>query len=185
MLVRTQRELYSTLPYRRERLNRGFTSYESQSQRYLPFNRMNEMSWGWMNEQQVSFSSPETDILELDDRFILEVSLPGVVLDDVELKVEENYISLIAKRTPNMFEERATYLRKELPCHFLVREFEFEDEICVEEIEARLERGILFISVPKFESAVRIPVSAGSIEQHLSEGTTRVSKTEGRKVTVK
>ncbi len=184
MLVRTQREY--NLHNRRERLHRGFQSYESQN-RYSPNHRLGmEMStWGWMNEQFASYSTPETDILELDDRFILEVSLPGVVLDDVELKVEENFLTIVAKRTPNMFEERASYLRKELPCHFSIREFEFEDEICAEEIEARLERGILFVSVPKYEAAIRIPVSAGSIEQHLSEGTTRVSKSEGRKVTVK
>jgi HSP20 family molecular chaperone IbpA len=106
------------------------------------------------------------------------------VLDDVELKVEENYMMLIAKRTPNMFEERAIYLRRELPSHYLVREFEFSEEIEAEEIEARLDRGILFISIPKVEAAVRIPVSAGSIEQHMLESTTRMPKNE-RKVSIK
>jgi HSP20 family protein len=140
------------------------------------------MGYEW--DQHTTYSAPETDVLELDDRFILEVSLPGVVLDDVELKVEENYMMLIAKRTPNMFEERAIYLRRELPSHYLVREFEFSEDIEAEEIEARLDRGILFISIPKVEAAVRIPVSAGSIEQHMLESTTRMHKNE-RKVSIK
>jgi len=140
------------------------------------------MGYEW--DQHTTYSAPETDVLELDDRFILEVSLPGVVLDDVELKVEENYMMLIAKRTPNMFEERAIYLRRELPSHYLIREFEFSEDIEAEEIEARLDRGILFISIPKVEAAVRIPVSAGSIEQHMLESTTRMHKNE-RKVSIK
>jgi len=137
-----------------------------------------DMDYEWNHHMT---SVPETDILDLDDRYVLELALPGVVLDDVELKVEDNFLTVIAKRTPNMFEERAVYLRKELPCHFLVREFEFEDEIVIEEIEARLDRGILFISLPKLEAAIRIPVSAGSIESHPNETTTRVHKGESRK----
>jgi HSP20 family protein len=112
-------------------------------------------------------ATPSTDILELDDQFILEIALPGVVLDDVELKVEENILTLVAKRTPNMFEERAALLHKELPCGYFVRHFEFETEILVEHIEARMDRGILFVSIPKVEQAIRIPVSHGNIESHL------------------
>ncbi|MBX3076298.1 Hsp20/alpha crystallin family protein [Candidatus Obscuribacterales bacterium] len=172
---RTHREYNS----RREGLHRGFR-LDRDYDRYESLDRM--MGYEW--DQHTTYSAPETDVLELDDRFILEVSLPGVVLDDVELKVEENYMMLIAKRTPNMFEERAIYLRRELPSHYLVREFEFSEDIEAEEIEARLDRGILFISIPKVEAAVRIPVSAGSIEQHMLESTTRMHKNE-RKVSIK
>jgi len=125
-----------------------------------------------------SYSTPETDILELDDQYVLEIALPGVVLDDVELKVEYNTLTVVAKRTPVLFEERAAVLRKELPAGYMVREFEFETEILHEQIEARMDRGILFVSIPKVESALRIPVMAGSIEGHLPGLKTRVQKQE-------
>lgn len=129
-------------------------------------------------EQYMGWETPDTDILELDDQFVLEVALPGVCLDDIELKIEDNVLSVIAKRTPAMFEEKAAILRKEMPAGLLVREFEFETEILVEQIEARLERGILFISIPKVEVALRIPVSAGTLEGHMNTLKTRVGKTE-------
>ncbi len=143
-------------------------------------------SWGW----NLHTASPATDVLELDDQYILEIALPGVTLDDIELKVEENVITCIAKRTPNMLEERACMLNKEMPCGYLVRHFEFEGEIVHEQIEARLDRGILFVSVPKLEAAFRVPVSAGSIESHLPGMKTRVTgKSEvirsGKEITVK
>lgn len=117
--------------------------------------------WNW-NNQTVT---PPADVLELDEQFIIEVALPGVVLDDIQLKVEANVLTISAKRTPTLFEERATVLQKELPMVHMVRHFEFDTRIMCEQIEARLDRGILYISIPKVEAALRIPVSAGTAEQ--------------------
>jgi HSP20 family protein len=164
------------------RYNRFNTSSEFETP-----NRYNQGNWGW--ETGLQTACPPTDILELDDQFVLEIALPGVVLDDIELKVEENVLTLIAKRTPNMVEERATLVRKEMPCGYFVRHFEFEAPIYNEHIEARMDRGILFISLPKVEVATRIPVSHGSIESHIPGLKTRVgSKNEmrsGKEVSVK
>ena len=119
------------------------------------------------------------DILELDEQFIIEVALPGVVLDDVQLKIEENVLSITAKRTPTLFEERATVLQKELPAVYLLRQFEFDTEIICEQIDARLDRGILYISVPKVEAAFRVPVSHGMIESHVPNAPkTRVASSK-------
>ncbi len=38
---------------------------------------------------------PCPDVLELDDRFILKLAPPGVVLDGIEIEVEENYLTVI------------------------------------------------------------------------------------------
>ena len=130
-------------------------------------------NWGWNNQSH--HATPHTDILELDEQFVLEIALPGVVLDDVELKVEENLLTVIAKRTPNMIEERGLFLQKEMPCGYFIRHFEFETPIIHEHIEARMDRGILFVSIPKVEAALRIPVSAGSIESHIPGVKTRVT----------
>ena len=156
----------------------------------LGYNNLNKFgwnttsSWNTMNAMNTMntcgfshLSTPMADVLEMDDQFLLEIALPGVVLDDVELKIEGNYLVVIAKRTPAMFEERALVLRKEMPAGYLVREFEFDTEIIAEQIEARFDRGILYISVPKLEIAHRIPVSAGTIESHIPTVKTRINKT--------
>jgi HSP20 family molecular chaperone IbpA len=164
-----------------------------QQNRYGLQNEYMTGNWGWNNNSfnSQSTAQPCTDILELDDQYILEIALPGVVLDDVELKVEENLLTVIAKRTPNMFEERAQMLRKEMPCGYLVRHFEFETAIIHEHIEARMDRGILFVSIPKVEAALRIPVSAGSIDSHIPGLKTRVThkndvlRSQQKEVTVK
>lgn len=159
---RTTREYH--YPMTRRLTGRHFGNYS------LPYS-MNP----WTCWQTAGYSTPEADVLELDDQFLLEIALPGVVVDDIELKVEDNIITVIAKRTPAMFEEKAAIVRKELPAGYLVRHFEFDLEILPEQIDARMDRGILFVSVPKVESALRIPVSAGSIEGHLPGMKTRVS----------
>lgn len=121
--------------------------------------------WNMLNSN--CQSTPQVDILDLDEQYILQIALPGVVLDDVELKAEENCLTVVAKRTPAMFEERAYIVRKEMPQGYLVRQFSFEAPVLIDQIEARMDRGILFVSVPKLEVARRIPVSAGSIDMHI------------------
>lgn len=172
-----QRAPYRSLPNRSYTADQSFGqhSFESQS------------PWAW---QQLTQAAPHTDILELDDQYLLEIALPGVVMDDVELKVEYNVITVLAKRTPSMFEEKAAIIRKELPAGYLYRQFEFDAEILPEQVEARMDRGILFVSIPKVEAAVRVPVSVGAFEGHLPGVKTRVpSKSEamrsGKEVSIK
>lgn len=130
--------------------------------------------WNW-TESSCQMLAP-ADILELDEQFIIEVALPGVVLDDIQLKIEENVLTLSAKRIPTLFEERAHVLQRELPSVYLHRQFEFETPVIIEQIEARLDRGILYISIPKVEAALRIPISGGMIENHTTNAPkTRVS----------
>ncbi|MBC8000715.1 MAG: Hsp20/alpha crystallin family protein [Leptolyngbya sp.] len=167
---------------RRPMANRHFETRNLEGRQFSSF------GFEGNNWQHVNYSTPETDILELDEQYLLEIAVPGVTLDDVELKIEENLLTVIAKRTAHMYEERAEVLQKELPS-YLVREFYFEQEILPESIEARLDRGILFISIPKVEVAHRIPVSAGSMELHLPGMKTRVGKTDSlrnsKEVTIK
>lgn len=170
---RTIRNFHSmNRPVNRYFENRHLSSYGSE---------LTHLDW-----QHASYSTPETDVLELDDQYLLQIALPGVTLDDVELKIEENLLTMIAKRTPSLFEERAEYLQRELP-NYLVREFYFEQEILSEQIEARLDRGILFISIPKVEIATRIPVSVGTMDMHLPGMKTRVKESirNNKEVTIK
>jgi len=164
--TRTVREYPYSL---KQPMNRHFYNLTNRE-----FGRDTLYNWTCQNWTQ---STPETDVLELDDQYVLEIALPGVVLDDVEIKVEYNTLVVVGKRTPHMFEEKASVLRKELPS-LLIREFEFETEILHEQIEARMDRGILFISIPKVEQAIRIPVSAGTFESHLPGMKTRIGKSE-------
>lgn len=163
----------------RRALSRQFLNPNMQSAYLSP--------WGWQQQpQHLIQCSPEADVLELDDQFLLEIALPGVVLDDVELKAEENCVTVIARRTFSAFEERAVFLRKELPAGYFVRQFEFDTPVLHEQIQARMDRGILFVSVPKLEIAQRIPVSAGTIDVHAPALRTSISskgEARGKEVT--
>lgn len=147
---------------------------------------MNNFGWHAPFAGTSNYTSvPHADILETDEQFILEVALPGVVLDDVQLKIEYNVLTICAKRTPTLFEERAVVLQKELPLHHMLRHFEFDTEVLIEQIEARLDRGILYISVPKAITALRIPVSAGMIESTLPSGNTKTRVNSKHEISVK
>lgn len=167
---------YGPTSYGYSRLSRDIREL-NQNQQHMMWNSNTNTNCHWT--AGYSCTTAAADILELDEQFIIEVALPGVVLDDVQLKIEENVLSITAKRTPTLFEERATVLQKELPAVYLLRQFEFDCEIVCEQIDARLDRGILYISVPKVEAAFRVPVSSGMIESHVPNAPkTRVSSSK-------
>ena len=95
--------------YRRQMTNRYFQNQQLSSREY---GRDYGKDYETMPSQTCNswqYATPETDILELDDQFVLEIALPGVVLDDVELKVEYSTLTVVAKRTPVLFEEKARH----------------------------------------------------------------------------
>jgi HSP20 family molecular chaperone IbpA len=136
-------------------------------QQHLPWQQhMQQQNPVWQ-ELRCCQMNAQSDILETDEQFIIEIALPGVILDDIQVKIEENILTVCAKRTPTLFEERATILQKEMPTMHVARQFEFEIPIICDHIDARLDRGILYICIPKVESAIRVPVSAGMTESQI------------------
>ena len=53
---------------------------------------------------------PKTDIAEFDDHFSIEVELPGVAADQVDLQVEDDTLRLTARRGVPEADEKANHL---------------------------------------------------------------------------
>ncbi len=81
---------------------------------------------------------PRTDIAESDEAFAIEVELPGVAADQVDLQVEDEVLRLSAKH------KRGTY----------VRTFHLGTLVNREGIEANLKDGVLTIRLPKAAGAL-------------------------------
>lgn len=91
--------------------------------------------------------SPRTDVLEFDDRLELHVDLPGATADDVEVKFEENTLSIRAERA----QDDRTWLHREFGGAQFRRAFTLGDGFDARGIEARLDQGVLVLTVPVSE----------------------------------
>lgn len=87
-----------------------------------------------------------TDIRETDEAYLLETEMPGVKKEDIELIRENGVLTIAVKAAAPESDEG--YVRRERVFGDLRRSFALES-IDEETISARLDNGILSITLPK------------------------------------
>ena len=96
----------------------------------------------------------KTDIKEFDDKYEVEIDLPGFKKDEIEAKLENGYLTISAAKGLDKEEKEekdGKYIRKERYSGAMSRSFYVGDELKQEDIKAKYEDGILKLSVPKKE----------------------------------
>ena len=91
-----------------------------------------------------------TDIKQTEEAYLLETEMPGVNKDDIEL-IRENGVLTIAVKSAAPESEQG-YVRRERVFGELKRSFALEN-IDEETISARLDSGVLYITLPKNKRA--------------------------------
>lgn len=119
----------------------------------LPMNSLSREMNRWIDElsgSASSVSSAPASIWEDDTHYFLEFDLPGVVADDIDIKVVENTLHITANRPSK---SDVNYLRQERRFGSVERTFSLPSRVDESQIEAKLNAGVLNISVPKAPEA--------------------------------
>ena len=92
----------------------------------------------------------KTDIKETDDKFIIEMDLPGYSKENIDLSLNNGYLEVSAKvERENNSDENEKYVRRERFVGECSRSFYVGEDITEEDIAAEFKDGILKIDVPK------------------------------------
>lgn len=91
--------------------------------------------------------SPDVDVLETEDAYLLFAELPGLDRDDVDLEIEGRMLTLSGERRPTPV--RGRFQRMECSHGRFRRSFRLDGSIDAERIEARMRHGVLEITLPK------------------------------------
>ena len=86
------------------------------------------------------------------DGFVIEVDLPGVNKEDIQLQVEENILTVKAVRKMKNEVKKEDYYLCESSFGIISRSFMLPEGIDKEKINAKYEDGRLYISLEKEES---------------------------------
>ena len=91
------------------------------------------------------------DIQEKDDKYILDMDLPGYDKEDIKAQLKDGYLTITAqKNTSNEDkDEKGNYIRRERYCGKCSRSFYVGDSIKEEDIKASFNNGILELTFPK------------------------------------
>ena len=92
------------------------------------------------------------DIYETDDAFVVKAFVPGVSPDHLDITMQQNTLTIKAEQ-PVEQQEGVRYYLRERTGGIWLRSFELPAAIDSEHIDARLENGVLWLTLPKAPEA--------------------------------
>jgi len=97
------------------------------------------------------FVTPVYEVKESNDAFGLELFVPGVAKDDVELSVDQGELSITARRRWKAPEGWTEVFRESTDAAYRLR-LDLSEAVNVDKINAELEQGVLRVTLPKAEA---------------------------------
>jgi len=95
------------------------------------------------------FIAPEVNIYETKDGYVLEAEMPGVAKDGLEITLDNNEIAITGRRAAETVTGQPVFRERRLADYRRV--FELDPAIDIAKIEAKLEQGVLTLTLPKSE----------------------------------
>jgi HSP20 family protein len=93
--------------------------------------------------------TPAVDVKEEDKRYLMEVELPGLTDKNIELKVEDNVLTLSSKKEESKEEKKNGYLLRERRSAEFCRTFVLPRDADRAEVKAEFKNGLLVVDIPK------------------------------------
>jgi len=101
------------------------------------------------NERAAEYAAPEVNIFEEPDGYILEAEMPGVNRSGLEITLEGTEITIVGHRNRETIQGRPLF-RESRPADYR-RVFELDPAIDTSKIMARMDQGVLTLTLPKSE----------------------------------
>ena len=105
------------------------------------------------------FAAPEVNIFETKDGYVLEAEMPGVSKEGLQVTLEGNEITLVGHRNHEVPSGNALF-RESRPVDYR-RVFELDPAIDTSKVAARIEQGVLTLTLPKSEAVKPRRISVG------------------------
>ncbi|PIQ61404.1 MAG: heat-shock protein [Bacteroidetes bacterium CG12_big_fil_rev_8_21_14_0_65_60_17] len=103
-------------------------------------------------DQNVSWT-PHLDVLETEDAYVLEMDVPGVSRDDIQINLQDGVLTVSGERASREVSENDNVVRVERHAGRFFRSFRLPKKINEQKIEARHENGVLMVTLPKVEES--------------------------------
>ena len=96
----------------------------------------------------------KTDVHEHDDKYEVAIDLPGFKKDEINLSLENGYLTVSAAKGLDKDEKdkKGKVIRQERYAGAMQRSFYVGEHITEEDVKARFEDGVLKLDIPKKEA---------------------------------
>lgn len=100
-------------------------------------------------EPELRMGSLPVNILETDERFLIELVAPGFQKSDFSIELEKQLLTVRADYQEEKQNQSSKYHTRQFIAHSFERSFRIPETIDVEKITASYDSGILMITLPK------------------------------------
>lgn len=137
-----------------QKKNNVLTPYRPTSMGFWPSDFLSDFFRdGWSDSFQGA-GALKVDVRETAEEYIIDAEMPGFQKEDVELSLDENRLTILAKKDETIedTDKDGRYIRRERRSGAFQRSF-ILDNVNTEGIRADMNNGILTITCPKREPA--------------------------------
>jgi HSP20 family protein len=115
-------------------------------------------------ESNLTAWAPSVDIYETEHELVVKADLPEVDPKDLDIRVENNILTIRGERKFEKNVNQENYLRVERAYGSFARSFTLANTVNAEAIKADYQNGVLTLSIPKKEEAKpkQIKVNVGT-----------------------
>src|SRR6266849_3106279 len=148
-------------------------------------NRLFNASFNEGRDESLATSSfaPAVDVYEDEHNVTLKIEVPGIDEKDIDIRVENNLLTVHGERKIEKEEKEENYRRVERQYGSFTRTFTLPNTVDTENVQANYDKGVLKITLPKKAEAkpkqIKVNVSSGSskaIEGKTPEGKASEAK---------
>ena len=105
--------------------------------------------------KEESFFVPAADVTECDTQFVITMDMPGLKKDAIKVSLEDGILTVRGNRpVPSTVASAKNVLRREIVTGKMERMFELPRDVKPGDVYAKIEDGVLTITVKKPESAM-------------------------------
>ena len=102
---------------------------------------------GPVNEGLKRFSTPRTNIRKSDDEVVLEIALPGVPKNAIDINVRERVLTVSVTKS-NEENAQSKYIRREIPTAFGDVKYKLGENLNIDDMRAAMDQGVLTLTIP-------------------------------------
>jgi HSP20 family protein len=105
------------------------------------------------DEASITTWAPAVDIFETEHELVVKADLPDVKPEDLDIRVENNILTIRGERKFEKKVDEKNYLRVERAYGSFSRSFSLANTVNSEAIKADYKNGVLTLTIPKREEA--------------------------------
>lgn len=99
------------------------------------------------------------DVIERDDKYVLRANIPGIKPDEVKIEVEDDVLTVSGEHEESEEERKGNYVRRERRYGSFSRSVTLPKGVTADEVEARIQDGVVEVSIPKPQKEERKAVT--------------------------